>query len=149
MASANLVIDTSVFIKWYRQGEVLADRALILREAYLDGRLVILAPSLCLYEFANVLCYKDDLTTEQVQSAVQSMFDIGIEWISPSREVLAGAVDIARSYQVTIYDAVFVALAAILDVNFVTADKRLTDRLAVLPTVQYLGEGGSEFFESP
>lgn len=37
MVTANLVVDTSVFIKWYRQGEVLADRALMLREAYLVG----------------------------------------------------------------------------------------------------------------
>ncbi len=31
-----VVLDTSVVIKWFRQGEVLAEQAVALREAYLD-----------------------------------------------------------------------------------------------------------------
>jgi hypothetical protein len=34
-----VVLDTSVVIKWFRQGEVLASQALALRDAYLDGRI--------------------------------------------------------------------------------------------------------------
>lgn len=149
MMSVNFVLDTSVFIKWYRQGEVLADQALILRTSYLDGRINILAPALCLYELANVLRFKDDLNTEQVQFAIQSMFDFGIEWISPSREVLSKATVIARTYQTTVYDAVFVALATILDLSFMTADKRLCDRLAALPNVQFLGKVELDSLLSP
>jgi predicted nucleic acid-binding protein len=77
------------------------------------------------------------------------MFDLGIEWTSPSREVLTRAVDIAHRYQITVYDAVFVALAVVLDVNLVTADKHLADRLASLATVQFLGQIDSESFKSP
>jgi len=149
MSTAALILDSSVFIKWYRQGEVLAERALVLRKAYLEGQLTILAPTLCLYELANVLRYKDDLTTEEVQSAVQSMFDIGVEWISPSREILNKAIEIARTYHTTVYDAVFVALATILDMIFITADKRLADGLVSLPAVKFLGELDIEFLTSP
>ena len=60
------------------------------------------------------------------------MFDSGIEWTLPSTEVLTRAVDIAHSYQITVYDAVFVALAVVLDVNLITADEHLDDRLASL-----------------
>ena len=72
----SVVLDTSVVIKWFRQGEVLADQSLALRKAYLDGQIEITVPSLLAYELTNVLRYKGDLTTGQVQDAVQSLFDM-------------------------------------------------------------------------
>ena len=35
--SAHVVPDTSVIIKWFRQGEILGGQALALRAAYLEG----------------------------------------------------------------------------------------------------------------
>ena len=60
--SAHLVPDTSVIIKWFRQGEILAGEALAVRAAYLEGRIQLSVPSLVAYELANVLRYKGDLT---------------------------------------------------------------------------------------
>jgi predicted nucleic acid-binding protein len=68
----NVVLDTSVILKWFRQEEILADQALRLRQAYLAGQVTISVPTLLAYELANVLRYKRELTTEQVQQAVQS-----------------------------------------------------------------------------
>jgi len=103
---AHVVPDTSVVIKWFRQGEVLADQALALRAAYVDGRLVMSVPALLAYELANVLRYKNDLTTIQVSEAVQSLFDMGMVWVSPSAEVMRRAAEIAalggRSCQVSL-----------------------------------------------
>ena len=79
--SAVLILDTSVVIKWYRQGEGLADRALALRDAYLDGQIAIVVPSLLAYELSNVLCFKQDLTTEDVKAAIESLYDMGLDWI--------------------------------------------------------------------
>jgi predicted nucleic acid-binding protein len=137
-----VVLDTSVVIKWFRQGEVFAGQALVLRDAYLDGRIVVLVPSLLAYELANVLRYKGDLTTEQVQEAVQSLFDMGLEWVLPSGTAMRRAVEIARAYETTVYDAAFAALAESLDATFVTADERLVRRLEALPFVRLLGEEG-------
>jgi predicted nucleic acid-binding protein len=135
-----VVLDTSVIIKWFRQGEVLASQALVLREAYLNGQITISAPSLLVYELANVLRYKSDLTTSQVQEAVQSLFDMALEWILPSAAVMRRAVEIARIYETTIYDAAFVALAETSSATFITADERLVDRLKTLSFVQFLGQ---------
>ena len=49
--------DTSVLIKWIRQGEVLSELALVLRDTYLKGEIWIMEPSLAAYELANVLRY--------------------------------------------------------------------------------------------
>jgi predicted nucleic acid-binding protein len=134
------VLDTSVLIKWFRQREVLAEQALALRVAYLTGRITITLPSLLAYELANVLRYKKDLTTEQVQAAVRSLFDMQMTWMLPSAEVMEQAVEIARTHETTVYDATFAALARALGAAFVTADERLARKLGPLPFVRFLGE---------
>jgi len=138
--SGHVVPDTSVVIKWFRQGEVLADQALALRAAYVDGRLQVSVPALLAYELTNVLRYKDDLTTTQVGEAVQSLFDMGMVWVSPSAEVMRRTVEIAREFGITVYDAAFVAVTESLDAVFVTADERLAQGLGELPFVRYLGD---------
>jgi predicted nucleic acid-binding protein len=138
--NARVVPDTSVVIKWFRQGEILAGQALALRTAYLEGRIEVVVPTLLAYELANVLRYKEDLTTAQVEDAVQSLFDMGLEWVPPLATVLRRATQLARTSGTTVYDATFAALAERLEATFVTADRRLTQRLAALPFVQLLEE---------
>jgi predicted nucleic acid-binding protein len=136
----HLVPDTSVVIKWFRQGEILAERALALRAAYLAGHVQVSVPSLLAYELTNVLRYKDDLTTAQVEEAIQSLFDMGLEWVPPSAAVMRRAAVIARTSDATVYDATFAALAESLKATFVTADEHLVRRLAAWPFVCFLGD---------
>ena len=127
-------------IKWFRQGEILAEQALALRSAYLDGHIQVSVPSLLGYELTNVLRYKDDLTAAQVEEAVQSLFDMGLEWVSPTAAIMRRAAVIARTADATVYDAAFVALAESLEAIFITADEHLVRRLAGWPLVRFLGE---------
>jgi predicted nucleic acid-binding protein len=138
--NAHIVPDTSVVVKWFRQGEILAGQALALRAAYVDGQIDISVPSLLMYELVNVLRYKDDLTTAQVEEAVQSLFDMGLESALPTAITMRRAAVIARESDVTVYDAAFAALAESLGATFVTADERLARRLAAWPFVLFLGE---------
>ncbi len=135
-----VVLDTSVVIKWFRQGEELAERALALRKGYLEGQLLVFVPSLLGYELANVLRYKNDLTREQVEEAVQSLFDMELEWTHLSAPLLRRAVAIARKYDITVCDAVFAALAESLGATLVTADARLAEQLEELQVVEFLGQ---------
>jgi len=138
----SVVLDTSVIIKWFRQREVLAGQALALREAYLDGQILVLVPSLLAYELANVLRYKRDLTTAQVEDAVQSLFDMGLEWMPPSATMMRRAVTVAYKWGITVYDAAFVDLAESHSATFITADEQLARRLDDLPFVRYPGDLG-------
>lgn len=106
----------------------------------LPRHIVVSVPSLLAYELAHVLRHKKELTTNQVQEAVQSLFDMGLEWILPSSAVMHRAVEIARAYDTTVYDAAFAALAESLNATFVTADERLIRRLEALPFVRFLAE---------
>jgi len=137
---ALVILDTSVIIKWYRQGELLADRALALRDAFLDGRVMLTVPSLVAYELSNVLRFKRDLATEDVQAAVESLYRMGLEWIPPSSAAICRAVELARACETTVYDATFAALGETLNATFVTADGRLARQLAGSPYVRFLGD---------
>ena len=87
-----------------------------------------------------MLRYKADLTTAQVEDAVQSLFDVGLELVPSSAAVVRRAVVIARECDATVYDGTFAALAELLNATFITADERLVHRLKALPFVCFLGE---------
>jgi predicted nucleic acid-binding protein len=112
--------------------------AFALREAYLIGKIALAEPSLVVHELANVLRYKDDLTTPQVRTAVQSLYDMGLKWVVPSSAVMQRAISIARLYETTVYDAVFASLAESLKGKFITADERLARRFGALSFVYFL-----------
>ena len=136
--SGSVVLDSSVVIKWFRSDEILREQSLRVRQAYLDGRLFIHVPDLLIYEIANVLRFKPDMNENRVQQVLESLFGmrIGIEYISP--EVVVRAVEIAYSYNITVYDAVFVALAEQLKAYFITADGKLIRNLCDIPHICHL-----------
>jgi len=138
--TGSVVLDSSVIIKWFRAHEVLRDQALWIRQAYLDGNLRIYAPDLLIYEIANVLRYKPDLDQRKVQQAIGSLYDMGISIVTPSSRLMGRAIEIAYSHNVTVYDAVFSALAERVDGAFVTADEKLVKKLRKLDHVHFLSE---------
>lgn len=138
--AAVAVLDTSVLLKWFRQDEEGAEKALALREAYLDGALGIAVPDLLLYELGNVLRYKPDFDSDRVTAAVESVLAMGFSWHAVTQERLIRAVEIAFAHDVTVYDAACVALAEELQADFITADERLVRRLSGMDGVYTLRE---------
>ena len=132
------LLDSSVVLKWFRRDEVWRDVALQLRRAYIEGRMLIYVPDLLTYEIANVLRYKPDLTQGQVQAAVNSLYDMQIGIVEGSREVIKEAIHLAYFYDITVYDAAFVAIAEYLKVPFITADDKLSQKLAKASYVRHI-----------
>jgi predicted nucleic acid-binding protein len=132
------VLDSSVVLKWFRKDEIWRDSALQMRQIYLDGHMLIYVPDLLIYEIANVLRYKPDLTNQQVQEALDSLYDLHIKIVEISQEMIKGAIRLAYSYGITVYDAAFMALAESLKVPFVTADEKLSEKLSDVPYVQHI-----------
>jgi predicted nucleic acid-binding protein len=134
----SVLLDSSVVIKWFRQSEIWQDEAILLRQEYLDGRLLIYVPDLLIFEIANVLRYKPDLNRIQVQEALGSLFDLQIMVIAISKEVITKAIDLAYAQDLTIYDAAFVAMSLNLNIPFITADERLIQKLSGFPHVHHI-----------
>lgn len=73
---------------------------------------------------ANALRYNPTFSAEGIKEAVRTLFDLEIEIVTPTYSLLAKAIDLAKSLDVTCYDAMYLALAEELDFEFITADRR-------------------------
>ncbi len=131
------VLDSSVVIKWFSKEEY-TDIALELRDKFVNGDIEIVVPDLQIYEIANALRYNKYIQKSEVDNAVKSLVEIGIKVISPKREVMKIAIDIAYDYNLTIYDSYFIALAKELGFIFVTADEQLYKKIKSLNFVKLL-----------
>jgi predicted nucleic acid-binding protein len=141
----NLVIDASVVIKAYVP-EILSDKAEEVMTRVADGELVLLAPDLLYPETGNILWKKrrlHELTLAEADEIVDAIIALPIR-IEASRPVMSLAVAIAMQSGITVYDAMYVAVARIYETRVITADKKLVEALAKTEFseyVQWLGAG--------
>ena len=117
------VLDTSVILKWFVDEEDSV-QALRIRDEFYNGNREIIVPDLLLFEVSNALRYNPSFTVEEIKEAMRTIFDVGIEIITPTYSLLASAIELAKKLDVTCYDAVYLALAADLDFDFITADEK-------------------------
>ncbi len=123
------MVDASVVVKWFVP-EKYYEEALKLRDAYLNGRVELMSPRLIIYEVANALgfhrVYK--LSSEDIVSAVRDIIDLGIIR-RLSLEGWLKAVKLSIDRGVSIYDAVYGAMALISNGILVTNDEELRERI--------------------
>jgi predicted nucleic acid-binding protein len=127
----NLVIDASVIIKAYIP-EILSDRAEEVISRVAAGELELLAPDLLYPETGNILWKKarlNELTPTEADEIAAAIIALPVR-IEPSRPVVQLALSIAALCGITVYDAMYVAVARIYETSMITADKRLVDALA-------------------
>lgn len=127
----NLVIDASVVIKFYVP-EILSDKAVEALSRVTDGELLLYAPDLVYPETGNILWKKQrrrELTSEEVDEIANAIIALPMI-IESSKPIIPLAVSIAMLSGITVYDAMYVAVARIYETQMITADKKLTDALA-------------------
>ena len=135
-----LVLDASVAVKWFNV-EPLREKALIIRDRYVNGEIELIAPDLLYYEVANALRYNPRFGIEEVKSALKALEDLSIITYDFEGELREKAVELAYRFGITIYDAAYVALAVIRDASLYTANKEVVVK-AQLTNVKYLSEIG-------
>ena len=137
-----MIVDASVAVKWFVP-ERYYEKALRLRDAYLDEEIDLTSPDLIVYEVANALrfhrVYK--LSTEDVVNAVRDIIDLGIVRRLTSEDWLR-AVELSIDMEVSIYDAAYGALALISNGILVTSDEKLHERIKDRVRVVMLNELG-------
>ncbi|RLG02822.1 MAG: PIN domain nuclease [Thaumarchaeota archaeon] len=133
-----LILDASVAVKWFTM-EPLRDKALIIRDKYVNGELDLEAPSLLYYEVANALRYNPRFGIEEVRSAVRALEDLAITIYDFKGELASRAVELAYRFGITVYDAAYVALAAIRNATLYTADKEVVVKVSS-ENVKHLSE---------
>jgi predicted nucleic acid-binding protein len=135
---AGYVVDASVLAKWFlQQKEADRDRALALRDLHVSGGSKIFVPELALLEILNAIRFSPTADEKDGETAVEVLRDLHLETKTTDVNLLRRANAIAWGYKITIYDALYVALAEQLGYPLITADdvmvKKLKDHGIVVP----------------
>ena len=137
------VLDASVAAKWFlpSEEETLTEQALELLYRYTTNQVRLLVPDVFWAEFGNILwkaVSQGRWTKDAAAAAIATMKDRNLPTIS-SLELLEAAFGIANSFQRSVYDSLYVALAVSSNAQLLTADKRLANALAASQPVKWLG----------
>ena len=133
------ILDASVVVKCFSEEEY-TDKALEIRELIRMGEERVAVPDLLLYELANALKYNPNFDANDVSDALTSIFDMDMDIVTPIPETINSAVTLAFEHSITVYDAFYVALAKETELTFITADRRLCERVNNLDFVNFIGE---------
>jgi predicted nucleic acid-binding protein len=118
------VVDASVAVKWF-SAEEGSDRALAVRDGHVEGRRTLVAPDLLVYEIANALRFKPGFDARATARALDDLFDLQLDLMVPSKELVSRGSELAHEYGITVYDSAYLALGELLGLEVITADKDL------------------------
>ena len=138
-----VVVDASVALKWYLDDEELGAKALTVLTHYVSGDINMIAPSLLEYEVINGLKIaqkRGRINKNTIQSAVEGFFNLEIK-VYDACYFFDEALDIMNSFDISLYDASYLALAVNKKSPFVTADKVLYNKVRKkMNSIKWLGE---------
>jgi predicted nucleic acid-binding protein len=125
---AGYVVDASVLAKWFMQEED-RDIALGLRELHLSGRSTIFVLELTFLEILNAVRYSSKAKEEDGAEALSVLEKLYLRIQPIDFQLLHRANAIAWSYRITVYDALYVALAEQIGYPLIAADEVLVKKL--------------------
>jgi predicted nucleic acid-binding protein len=135
-----IVLDASVIIKWFRSDETDADLAWRYVENHTSGENVIAVPDLLYYEFANNIIRGPGFGLGEPRGFLAHLFDLQLHSFRLTANEFQRTMEIAKLHKVTAYDASYIVLAEVLKCLFVTADRKLANKVKNIVSVQVLGD---------
>jgi predicted nucleic acid-binding protein len=134
-----LVLDTSVILKWFKEEEY-TKTALKIKKEFIEGVHELVVPDLALYELVNAMRFSEGFDEETIKKSLEKFIDLEIDIVIPTQEVINSAIKLSYTYNITVYDAVFVSLAKLIGAIFVTADEKLHEKIKKLKFVKFITE---------
>ena len=121
------VVDASLVIKWF-----IPEIHSVAARRWLDASHDYLAPDLLFSEAGNAVWKKvrrRELEETEGRQLVTDLAQIAVETVA-TRSLVDDAVGLALTAGVTVYDAMYLALAVRLDTAVITGDDRFANKLA-------------------
>jgi predicted nucleic acid-binding protein len=122
--SDEFVIDSSVVAKWFLN-ENGSDIAIGIRDRFATNQVGLSIPTLLLYEVMNALRYGGNMSESDLVVASKSLSKYQFEIWRPLGSLLESSAKISLKKDLTLYDAVYVALAQRKGTRLITEDKEL------------------------
>lgn len=133
-----VVVDASIIYKWITEEDTDSDTpALKLLRQFLDDKENVLIPDIVLYELANALSTKTNLTFKEIEQAWNLFERFNLNAINPSLKFIRKSIKFSREYHVSVYDASYAVLALEKNCALFTADNKFVKRIN-LPFVKLL-----------
>ncbi len=123
MAREKKVVDASVVVKWFLDEEG-SKEALALREQHITGKITLVVPELLFIEVLNALRYKGG-TQKSLAEANRALWNIQLHTERLTSFLLEKASALATTQNLSLYDALYLALALLYGCPLVTADTSL------------------------
>ena len=123
MAREKKVIDASVVVKWFVDEEGTKE-ALQLREDHSTGKITLVAPELLFLEVMNTLRYKGG-TAKTLAQANKTLWDAQLHVERSNSFLLERACSVALEHNLSLYDALYLALGTIHGCSVITADRAI------------------------
>lgn len=124
MAREKKVVDASIMVKWF-VNETGTEEALKLRDEHISGKITLIIPDFAFLEVINALRYKR-YDEEALKKANESLWDIQPHTQRLNESLLYKASQLALTYDLSLYDALYLAVAVLLGVPLITADEKLS-----------------------
>ncbi len=123
-----IVIDASVVVKWFIE-ENGSDKARLLRDKFIDGKIELIVPSLLYFEVLNALKYSQLFDASELNDAGESLENYGFKVITIKKEIRKLMIKFAVDHEISIYDASYLGLSIGLEKVFITADDKTIKKL--------------------
>ena len=135
-----VVVDASVALKWAFDDEDSVHAAVALRDDAVSGAFEMLAPSLWLYEVGNAIVTgvrRSRLTERMGLNLLENLIRVGVRLVDPEPP---DSVRLALRYQLSGYDASYVALALTFDVVLWSGDRAMCAAVDDANLVRWIGD---------
>lgn len=135
------VVDASVVVDWVAPDSDPAGPARALLDRWAQDDVAVLAPRLLLEEVGNALLTgvrRERWSGVQADASFGALLRLPVQLRDTPADV-ARAYELSRRYdEHPLYDMVYVAMTERLGDRLITADRRLVERVALLPFVEAL-----------
>lgn len=119
------VLDTSVVIKWFNQKNELHTRqARRIFDDLQSEKINILIPNLLLLELLNVLMIGKKTPIAETNFALDKLFELPLNIVDVHLSLLKITAELMQQYNMTSYDAYFLALAQYEDCKLISDDQK-------------------------
>lgn len=120
-----VVCDASVVLKWFHEeGESEVTESRILLAAHRDGRIGALILDLTVYEIGNALLRSLGRSAQQASEVIEALDEICMT-VTPTPGERSLATRLAESHSLTMYDAIYAAVAESRGALLATTDRKL------------------------
>jgi predicted nucleic acid-binding protein len=122
------VVDASVVVKWFVEEEN-SDKAVTIRDKYIEGELKLIAPEIINFEVLNALYYKKLFSESEIKEVSEALDAYFLDLYPLRGRYAEKTIEVAFKNNITIYDASYISLAIMKNSYMYTADGKLVERL--------------------